>query len=72
MNTATMTIGGMHCDGCARRIEGLLEKEPGVRSATVSFAERSARLTYNPHAVSEERLVAVIEQGGFSVVAQES
>ena len=72
MNTATMTIEGMHCDGCARRIEALLEKEPGVRSAAVSFAEGSARLRYNPHAVSEERLVAVIEVGGFSVAAQES
>ena len=72
MNTATLTVEGMHCEGCARRIEGLLEKEPGVRSAAVSFAAGSARLRYNPHAVSEERLVAVIEEGGFSVTAQES
>ena len=72
MNTATMTIEGMHCEGCARRIEGLFEKEPGVRSAAVNFAEGSARLRYNPHTVSEERLVAVIEAGGFSVAARES
>ena len=44
---------------------------PGVREATVSFADGLARVQYNPHAVSEGRLVDVIEGGGFSVPARQ-
>lgn len=33
VNTVTMRIEGMHCEGCAERITLLLEKEPGVRDA---------------------------------------
>lgn len=67
MNRVLLLVEGMHCDDCAKRIEGLLEKEPGVREAQVSFAAGSARVSYNPHAVGKERLVEVIEGGGFSV-----
>ena len=70
MNTVTFQIDGMHCDGCAKRIQGLLENAPGVREVSVSFADRLARVRYNPHAVSEGGLVEVIEGGGFSVPAR--
>ncbi len=69
MKTVTMTIDGMHCDGCAKRISTLLDKESGVREAFVSFVERLARVRYNPHVVSEGRLVEVMEKGGFTVSA---
>ncbi len=72
MNTVTIKIVGMHCDGCAERVKTLLERQPGVREASVSFADGLARVRYNGHAVSEDRLVAVIEAGGFSVPARQS
>ena len=71
MKTVTFRIEGMHCDGCAERIKVVLEKAPGVREATVSFADGLARVQYNPHAVSEGRLVDVIEGGGFSIPARQ-
>ena len=67
MNTVTFKIDGMHCDGCAERIKTLVEKEPGVRGAEVSFAAGDARVSYNPHAVAEERLTEIIERAGFGV-----
>ena len=70
MKTATLKIEGMHCDGCAERITTLLEKEPGVRDAAVSFADGQARVRYNSHAIHQDRLVEVIEGGGFSVPAR--
>ncbi len=70
MNTVTIKIEGMHCDGCAERITTLLEKEPGVRDAAVSFADGHARVRYNSHAIHEDRLVEVIEGGGFNVPAR--
>ncbi len=67
MKTTTFRIDGMHCDGCSRRIQSLLERTPGVREATVSFSEGLGRVRHNPRVVDEERLVEVIEKGGFDV-----
>jgi copper chaperone CopZ len=67
MKTGTFTIQGMHCDGCASTIKSLIERQPGVQMATVSFAERQARILYDPAATDEERLVAAIEKPGFRV-----
>ena len=67
MKTATLTIEGMHCDGCASTIKTLLHRQPGVQLATVSFADRLARILYDPNATDEDRLVAAIEKPGFRV-----
>jgi copper chaperone CopZ len=71
MKTTIFRIEGMNCDACANTIKGLVEKEPGVRMASVSFAERQARVLYDPSATPEERLVEVIQRPGFRVVAHE-
>ena len=71
MKTATFTIEGMHCDGCAATIKTVLEREPGVQMAAVSFAEGQARVLYDPQAIAEERLVAMIEKPGFQVVGRQ-
>jgi copper chaperone CopZ len=68
MKTAKLTIEGMHCDGCASTIKSLIERQPGVQMATVSFADRQARVLYDPSAIDEPRLVAAIEKPGFRVV----
>ncbi len=70
MKTTVFTIEGMHCDGCAENVEGLVRKQPGVRMVSVSFAERQARVLYDPKAVAEERLVEVIQKPGFRVVGR--
>ena len=67
MKTATFTIEGMHCDGCASTIKTLIERQPGVQMAMVSFAERQARILYDPNATDEDRLAAAIERPGFRV-----
>ncbi len=72
MNSTTLKIDGMHCDGCADRIETLLEKQPGVRAVSVSFPDRVARIKYNQHAVSEDYLVEVINESGFRVASRSS
>ena len=70
MTTTTLEIDGMCCDGCATRLQPLLSKVPGVREVSVSFADGAARLTFNPQAVNEDRLIEVIELAGFSVPVQ--
>lgn len=68
MKTVTFTIAGMHCDGCAQTIKTLVEREPGVQMASVSFATCEARILYDPQTAGEERLIAAIERPGFRVV----
>ncbi|MGQ0684733.1 heavy-metal-associated domain-containing protein [Bradyrhizobium sp.] len=72
MKTTIFKIDGMNCDGCAETIQSLIEKEPGVRMASVSFAERQARVLFDPQSVLEGRLVDLIEKPGFRVVARET
>jgi copper chaperone CopZ len=71
MKTTTFKIEGMNCDACANTIKSLVEKESGVRMASVSFSERQARVLYDPNAVREDDLVEVIQRPGFRVVARE-
>ena len=71
MKTITFKIEGMRCDGCADTIKTLIEKEPGVRMASVSFDEGQARILYDPQAVGEDRLIAAIQKPGFRVVGQQ-
>lgn len=69
MKTVVLKIEGMNCDGCATRIESLLEKAPGVREVSVSFTDGQARIRHNPHAADEHQLVEMIEGAGFGVSA---
>lgn len=71
MKTTTLKITGMHCSGCANTIKALVEKQPGVQMVTVSFEEGQARILYDPKALGEDRLVAVVQQPGFRVVGRE-
>ena len=72
MKTALFRIEGMSCEGCADTIETLVEREPGVRMASVSFDQRRARVLYDPRLTGEQRLVDAIQRPGFRVVARES
>ena len=71
MKTATLKIEGMNCNGCANTIKALVERQPGVQMVTVSYDEGQARILYDPQAVDEDRLVAVVQQPGFRVVGRE-
>jgi copper chaperone len=66
MKTTRIKIEGMHCDGCASRVQGLLEKEPGVREAEVSYRTGEARVKFNEHTIGADRLRQVVEQAGYT------
>ena len=70
MKNATLKIEGMHCNGCAQTIKSLMEKEPGVRMADVSYKNGEARVFYDPQAVNEDRLAELVEKPGYRVVGR--
>lgn len=62
--TLTMSVGGMTCASCVRRVERKLGKLDGVK-AEVNLAMESARITLTaPH--SDEELEAVVNAAGYS------
>ena len=71
METAIFKIEGMNCDACANTIKTLVEKEPGVQMASVSYRERRARVLFDPNSINEEQLVNAIQKPGFRVVGRE-
>ena len=71
MKTTTFKIEGMHCDGCANTIKTLIEREPGVQMAAISFKDGEARVLYNPQATSEDRLVLAIQKPGYRVISRQ-
>lgn len=68
MKQMALKIEGMGCDGCAHTIQALLEKEPGVKTAAVSFKEAEARILYDPALITEDGVVAIVERPGYRVV----
>lgn len=70
MKTTTMTIKGMHCDGCARTVEALLLRVPGVRKAEASFDKREARVLHDRNKAPEADLAAAIARGGFEAAVK--
>ncbi|MFE4964336.1 heavy metal translocating P-type ATPase [Streptomyces sp. NPDC056660] len=58
-----LTVGGMTCAACVRRVEKRLAKLDGV-TATVNLATGMARVSH-PAGVAPEELVTAVEQAGY-------
>lgn len=70
MKRIVFQIDGMYCMGCAQVVKALIEREAGVKHATVSFEEREARVLYDPQSITDAQLITVIERPGYRVVGQ--
>ncbi|MBX2813122.1 MAG: cation-translocating P-type ATPase [Myxococcales bacterium] len=58
-----LTLGGLSCAGCARRIERTLQQTPGVISVRVNFANETASVVGT---ASSDTLVDAVEHIGFT------
>jgi P-type Cu+ transporter len=63
----TLPITGMTCANCSTTIERNLKKMPGVAEATVNLANEKASVTYDPAALDEGRIRALIGDLGYGV-----
>lgn len=66
LETAELSLGGMHCSACAARIEGALAHEPGVVSASVNLATARAFVAYDPDVVGVEDLCRAVDGAGYT------
>lgn len=58
-------VKGMTCDGCEQHVSGALRKVPGVASATASYTDAAATVTYDPTRTNIEQLMAAIDSTGY-------
>jgi heavy metal translocating P-type ATPase len=66
LRTVELDVGGMHCNACALRIEGVLGRREGVASAAVNLATTKAWVTFDPDQVSSDELCAAVAGAGYS------
>uniref|UniRef100_A0A8D0YNL1 P-type Cu(+) transporter n=1 Tax=Sus scrofa TaxID=9823 RepID=A0A8D0YNL1_PIG len=72
--TAELAIRGMTCASCVQSIEGLVSQKEGVYHISVSLAEGTGTVLYDPLVTQAEELRAAVEDMGFeaSVLAGEA
>ncbi len=61
--TLNVSIEGMHCGACVRRVTSALEGVAGVNVGSVEVG--SAQMTFNPAVTSADEIAAVIQRIGF-------
>ncbi|WP_141260585.1 heavy-metal-associated domain-containing protein [Komagataeibacter diospyri] len=65
METITLNISGMTCDGCASKVVRALEAVDGVSMVEVSLEQGKAFITYDGRTTNPEDLFAAVDDAGF-------
>lgn len=65
--TESLSIVGMTCGACARRVQRSLQRVPGVQSVAVSLDDGRAAVTYDPALASVDALRRAVVDAGYSL-----
>jgi copper chaperone len=63
-DTLNLSIEGMHCGACVRRVTNALQTVPGVQINSVEVG--SAKLSFNPDATTPEEISSAVSGIGFT------
>ena len=66
----TFPILNMSCAACATRVDKTLNKQPGVRLATVNYAAATATIEYDTAACSLENLKSALQDAGYDLLIE--
>ncbi|XP_010634918.1 copper-transporting ATPase 2 isoform X1 [Fukomys damarensis] len=64
-SSVVLSVTGMTCASCVQSIEGVLAQREGVQRISVSLAEGTATVLYDPSVIRPEELRAAVEDMGF-------
>ena len=67
METATLKVIGMTCQGCVNSVTRVLQSVPGVGKVAVSLDQGEAKLDYDPAKSGLANLRKAVEDAGFDV-----
>lgn len=68
IKTVKFQLETLTCPSCITKIEGVLEKEPGVEKVKVLFNSSKVKVDYNEEEVASKRLKELIEKVGYPVL----
>jgi copper chaperone CopZ len=61
--TLKISIEGMHCEACVRRVTTALQSVPGVQVGSVEVG--SAKLAFDPEEATAQEVAAAVDRIGF-------
>lgn len=67
MGRIALEVTGMHCDGCAQRLEKVLKKKDGIDDAKASFETNQCVVTADESVIGRPEIIAAIEAANFQV-----
>ena len=67
METVTLNVQGMSCQGCVGSVTRVLQATPGVESVSVQLAPGRADVRYDPARASVDDLKRAIVDAGYAV-----
>ena len=68
IKTVKFQLETLTCPSCIQKIEGVLNKEPGVEKVKVLFNSSKVKIEYDEDEVTSERLKELIEKVGYPVL----
>lgn len=68
--SSTFKVEGMTCGGCEAGVRMKVKKLDGVESVEASYKEGIATVVYHPDKITPERIIAAIEELGYSAELQ--
>ena len=67
METTTIKVSGMTCQGCVRSVTRVLQAVPGVEAVDVSLEKGEAALRYDSAQAGAAQFRKAVEDAGFEV-----
>ncbi len=61
-------VNGMHCGNCAAKLEGVLKKQPGIKSAKVDFDSKTAVVEFDSLKTGLSAVAKTVEKAGYAPV----
>ena len=65
LQKTTISVGGMNCAACVRRVESALERVPGIKTASVNLATSKATLVHDAPRPSFAELRKALKDAGY-------
>ena len=67
----TYPVTGMHCASCASRAEAFVKSLPGVKAASVNYADTSLLVEFSPEDISPSEMKQAIKKIGYDIIIDE-
>ncbi len=66
----TLVLTGMHCASCSGLIEKVLNKLPGVQSASVNLAIETGTVEFDPAVVGIDEIIKAVQSAGYGATVK--